>query len=57
VIAALEQRGIALISNASLRDGRMALRACIVNFRTSAEDIEAFVAASCDLGEELAALV
>ncbi len=54
VIEALEDRGIALISNAQLRDGRTALRACIVNFRTRAEDVEAIVQASAEIGAELA---
>jgi glutamate/tyrosine decarboxylase-like PLP-dependent enzyme len=54
VIEQLERRGIAMISNARLRDGRAALRACITNFRTRAEDVEAIVQASADLGAELA---
>lgn len=53
VIAALERRGIAMISNAHLRDGRAALRACITNFRTRAQDIEAIVRASSEIGAEL----
>lgn len=57
VIEELERRGIALISNAKLHDGRTALRACIVNFRTSLEDVETLVAACRDLGEELASSV
>ncbi len=57
VIEELERRGIALISNTKLHDGRTALRACIVNFRTSLEDVEALVAACRDLGEELASSV
>jgi len=54
VIEQLERRGIALVSNATLHDGRTALRACIVNFRTGPGDVEAVVAASAELGEELA---
>jgi len=54
VIAELERRGIAMISNARLRDGGIALRACITNFRTSAEDVEAIVRASAEIGFELA---
>jgi glutamate/tyrosine decarboxylase-like PLP-dependent enzyme len=54
VIEALEDRGIALISNAQLRDGRTSLRACITNFRTRAEDVEAIVHASAEIGAELA---
>ncbi len=54
VIEELERRGIAIVSNARLRDGRTALRACIVNFRTSPEDVEAVVRASAEIGRELA---
>jgi glutamate/tyrosine decarboxylase-like PLP-dependent enzyme len=53
VITELELRGIAMISNARLRDGRSALRACITNFRTRAEDVEAIVRASAEIGAEL----
>jgi glutamate/tyrosine decarboxylase-like PLP-dependent enzyme len=53
IIAELEHRGIAMISNATLRDGRTAMRACITNFRTSAEDIDAIVAASAEIAAEL----
>ena len=53
VIAELERRGIGFISNASLRNGT-ALRACIVNFRTRVEDVEAIVEASAAIGKELA---
>lgn len=54
IIEELERRGIALISNAKLHDGRTALRACIVNFRTKLEDVESLVTACRDLGAELA---
>lgn len=54
VIGELEARGISLVSNARLSDGRNAVRACIVNFRTSAEDVEAVVQASAAIGRELA---
>ena len=54
VIAELERRGIAMISNAVLRDGRPALRACITNFRTTPEDVEAIVAESAAIAAELA---
>jgi aromatic-L-amino-acid/L-tryptophan decarboxylase len=57
IIEELELRGIALISNAKLHDGRTALRACIVNFRTGVEDVEALVTACRELGEELASAV
>ena len=36
----VEKSGEAFLSNAVI-DGKFALRACIVNFRTSDEDIEA----------------
>ena len=54
VIEELEHRGIGMISNAQLRDGRVALRACITNFRTRAQDVEAIVQASAEIGAELA---
>jgi glutamate/tyrosine decarboxylase-like PLP-dependent enzyme len=54
VIAEIERRGIAMLSNARLLDGRTALRACITNFRTRAEDVEAVVHASAEIGAELA---
>jgi aromatic-L-amino-acid decarboxylase len=53
----LEARGIAVVSVAPLRGGRSALRACIVNFRTGVEDVEALVRASRDLADELAASI
>ena len=53
LIEELESRGIAMVSNARLKDGRSAIRACVVNFRTSAEDVEAVVAASAELGKKL----
>ncbi len=55
VIDELERRGVAIISNARLRDGRTALRACIVNFRTGPADVEAVVQASAEIGRELVA--
>jgi glutamate/tyrosine decarboxylase-like PLP-dependent enzyme len=54
VIDELERRGIAMVSNSTLLDGRTALRACITNFRTRVEDIDAVVTASAQLGAELA---
>jgi glutamate/tyrosine decarboxylase-like PLP-dependent enzyme len=53
IIVELERRGIAFISNAKLRDGSAALRACIVNFRTGVDDVEALVNASAEIGREL----
>jgi aromatic-L-amino-acid decarboxylase len=55
IIHELEARGVAIISNAPMPDGRTALRACIVNFRTAPGDIEALAAASREIGEELTA--
>jgi glutamate/tyrosine decarboxylase-like PLP-dependent enzyme len=55
VIAELEARGIAIISQAKLLDDTTALRACIVNFRTTADDVEALITASAEIGTELAA--
>ena len=54
VIKEIERQGIAMISNARLRDGRTALRACITNFRTRVEDVETIVRASAEIGAELA---
>jgi aromatic-L-amino-acid decarboxylase len=54
VIEEIERRGIGMISNARLLDGRTALRACITNFRTSAQDIEAIVKASAEIAAGLA---
>ena len=54
VIEEIERRGIAMISNARLRDGRSALRACITNFRTRPQDLETVVNASAEIGAELA---
>jgi aromatic-L-amino-acid/L-tryptophan decarboxylase len=54
IIGELERRGIAFLSNALLRDGRTAIRGCIVNFRTTAEDVEAIVRASAAIAAELA---
>jgi glutamate/tyrosine decarboxylase-like PLP-dependent enzyme len=54
IIEEIERRGIAMVSNAKLRDGRTAIRACITNFRTSAQDVETIVQASAEIGGELA---
>ncbi len=54
VIEELERTGIAVVSNAQLSDGRTAIRACIVNFRTTRDDIEQVVAATADIGRALA---
>lgn len=57
VIAELERRGIAMISNVRLRDGRTALRACITNFRTTVDDVEAIVRESAAIARELAGTI
>jgi aromatic-L-amino-acid decarboxylase len=54
VIEEIERRGIAMISNARLSDGRTALRACITNFRSRLQDVETIVKASAEIGVELA---
>jgi glutamate/tyrosine decarboxylase-like PLP-dependent enzyme len=54
VIAELEARGIAMVSNARLLDGSTAIRSCIVNFRTSEDDVDATVDASAAIAAELA---
>lgn len=54
VIEEIERRGIAMVSNAQLIDGRPAIRACIVNFRTRPEDLEVVVRTSAEIGAELA---
>jgi glutamate/tyrosine decarboxylase-like PLP-dependent enzyme len=54
IIAELERRGIAFISNATVSEGTTAMRACIVNFRTGYEDVERTVAASAEIAQELA---
>jgi glutamate/tyrosine decarboxylase-like PLP-dependent enzyme len=55
VIQELEARGIAIVSSAQLSGGRTAIRACIVNFRTTREDVEAVVQETAAIGRELAA--
>jgi aromatic-L-amino-acid decarboxylase len=50
----LQQSDRVFPSNAVI-DGRFAIRACIVNFRTEAEDMEALVEESVRFGRELAA--
>jgi hypothetical protein len=57
IIDELERRGIALVSSAKLQDGRTAVRARIVNFRTGPADIEGLVTACPELREELTSSV
>jgi len=55
VIEELQRSGIAMVSNARLKGGGTAIRACVVNFRTGEEDVEAVAAASAEIGRKLAA--
>jgi aromatic-L-amino-acid decarboxylase len=50
VMTAIQADGRSYCSNAVL-DGRFCLRACIVNFRTEAEDVETLLSAARELGE------
>jgi glutamate/tyrosine decarboxylase-like PLP-dependent enzyme len=52
LLARLERSGEAFLSNAMIGE-RFALRACIVNFRTSAADIEALPPLIARLGREV----
>jgi aromatic-L-amino-acid decarboxylase len=52
LMTAIQLDGRAYVSNAVLHD-RFVLRACIVNFRTEAEDIEATLDVAAELGAEL----
>jgi aromatic-L-amino-acid decarboxylase len=53
LMAELQWSGRVFPSNALL-DGRFAIRACVVNYRTEAEDIDALVDAAVRLGRRLA---
>jgi glutamate/tyrosine decarboxylase-like PLP-dependent enzyme len=52
LLSRLEQSGEAFVSNAVV-NGKFALRACIVNFRTSAADVEALLPILSRLGREI----
>jgi aromatic-L-amino-acid/L-tryptophan decarboxylase len=52
IMTAIQTDGRTYCSNAVL-DGRFCLRACVVNFRTEAEDIEALLEVASDHGERL----
>jgi aromatic-L-amino-acid/L-tryptophan decarboxylase len=52
LLTRLQNSGEAYLSNAVIR-GKFALRACIVNFRTSLEDVEALPAIVVRMGNEL----
>jgi aromatic-L-amino-acid decarboxylase len=53
IMTAIHADGRVYCSNAVL-DGRFCLRACVVNFRTEAEDIERLLAVAAEHGERLA---
>ena len=52
LVTRLEQSGEAFVSNAVV-DGKFFLRACIVNFRTSMDDVEALPGIAARLGAEV----
>jgi glutamate/tyrosine decarboxylase-like PLP-dependent enzyme len=52
VLARMQNGGEAFVSNAVIR-GRYVLRACVVNFHTSAADIEAVAEISARMGREI----
>jgi aromatic-L-amino-acid decarboxylase len=52
LMTAIQLDGRAFVSNAVL-DGRFVLRACIVNFRTEAEDVTATIDVAAELGARL----
>ncbi len=54
VMERLQYSGRVYPSNAVV-DGRFVLRACIVNYRSEAEDIEALVDLTVQIGDELVA--
>jgi aromatic-L-amino-acid/L-tryptophan decarboxylase len=53
LLARLQKDGVVYLSNAVI-GGRFALRACIVNFRTTSEDIHAVIDQAIAVGRELA---
>jgi len=53
LLSAIESSGTAFLSNAVV-GGKFALRACIVNFHTSSEDVDALPAFIAQLGRRLA---
>ena len=52
LLTQLQNGGEAYLSNAVI-EGKFALRACIVNFRTSIEDVEALLPIVVRIGDEL----
>jgi glutamate/tyrosine decarboxylase-like PLP-dependent enzyme len=53
VMVAVQRRGRAFVSNARVR-GRFALRACIINYRTTGADLDALVAETLAAGNAAA---
>jgi glutamate/tyrosine decarboxylase-like PLP-dependent enzyme len=53
IMERLQHSGRVYPSNAVV-DGRFVLRACIVNFRSEADDIEALVDRAVEIGDDLA---
>jgi aromatic-L-amino-acid decarboxylase len=53
IVAELQERGIAAPSTTMI-DGRLAIRACLVNHRIQPEDIDALLAGVVDVGRALA---
>ena len=52
IMTSIQADGRVFCSNADI-DGRYALRACIVNFRTEATDVDALLDVAAELGAEL----
>jgi glutamate/tyrosine decarboxylase-like PLP-dependent enzyme len=52
ILTTVQRRGRVFISNATI-DGRFALRACVVNHRTTRADVEAVISEVLETGEEL----
>jgi aromatic-L-amino-acid decarboxylase len=53
LVEAIQADGRVFVSNAELQDGTFALRSCVVNYRTEAEDMEAVLAVAEELGARL----
>ena len=52
ILNRVQRRGRVFISNATIRD-RFALRACIVNHRTTRDDVEAVVDEALEVGQAI----
>jgi hypothetical protein len=52
-VEALQHDSRVYVSSAEI-DGHICLRPCIVNFRTTADDVDALVEVTLELGRELA---